>query len=154
MEWPARSDYRVMALIERPDGTSVMLSKFGTRRHPDDHRLSDGGVVVRDDESGLDIDLAITPPGTKIAAMIYRPPRARRTFADAPPSATYEERTVTLEKTSADVYTWVPFLITLGSDGTAEVNEVDLTSAPRSERRPKFAKTGLVMDAGLLNCFH
>lgn len=153
MEWPARSDYRVMALVHQVDGTSTMLSKFGTRRHPNDHQLSIDGVSVRPDDSGIDIDLRVVAPGTCIAAMVYRPPRARRTFADAPPRATCDDLTLTMEAESASTYTWVPYLLTVTDDGGVNLDPVNLQSAPQSERRPAFIKGQFTMEAGLLNCF-
>lgn len=172
ISWPNRTDHDVHALVRYRDGHVQTVSQFGTK---DDRvfspRTADGAVVHLGDQrrgargattTTADEVIAITlaPEIDRIVPVVYSAQsNGTGSFRRYQVGMTIDNGAGDVVEIAArdadsndEVYSCVPGVITNGEQ--VQVEELELYSAPKSERRPVVNADGSVtMDAGPVNAY-
>jgi len=180
VSFSSSTDYDIYAIVLLKDGTELVCSTFGseTQRNPtpEVEGVRHLGDVARGG-SGSNVEtleITLTPNVDQVAVVAYSAQsNGTGSFAKYGVTTTVDNHSgtvITVDAKDANandtIYTCVPAIIRNGEDGV-QIEQVELYSKPRSERRPTFEKpkggffkkadssapAELVMDAGSTNLY-
>lgn len=167
VSWPNTTDYDVFALVRYKDGSTVTVSQFGTKDHPNrwTPKTPDGAVVhLGDVQRGggeladETIEIRLNPDIVAVVPVVYSAQSngtgSFRRYKVSMSVSNGAGDTVIIDASDASnndrVYTCVPGIILNGD--TVTVKKLEKYSKPSSEYRPALdANLNVVMDAGPYN---